>query len=287
MPEAALGCRGLRRGCVVLAHLAALGMTALLFQLARPGTSEAVCDSHGQLEDIRCTIPEVHLEEEKCGMMMQPCAVLPKTGDRMEVHNQKEKGKPKTALHKCAQHGITKCPLFACLFCTYVHGHRAPVTNSFQRWGYLIHIEIVTRTKVQMHWTAETLALLSATLGLVFIISSKNRSELPHFVSWHSLLGLLTLVATCGQVLCGLCLHFPHLLRMSSTASLQLYHRTCGLVVYLLATFTVILAIYSDWFQAQIRGLAWYFYLALPICPALVVMNQISRTRLPKKTQYV
>ncbi|XP_072853574.2 putative transmembrane reductase CYB561D1 isoform X1 [Pogona vitticeps] len=143
------------------------------------------------------------------------------------------------------------------------------------------------RTKVQLHWTAQTLVLVSGTLGLAFIISSKNRSELPHFVSWHSILGLLTLVATCGQVLCGLCLHFPHLLRISSTATVQMYHVTCGLIVYVLATFTVILAIYSDWFQAQIKGLAWYFYLALHFCPALVVVSQITRTRLPKKTQYV
>ncbi|XP_061488541.1 probable transmembrane reductase CYB561D1 isoform X2 [Rhineura floridana] len=143
------------------------------------------------------------------------------------------------------------------------------------------------KVKVQLHWTAQTLALVAATLGLAFIVSSKNRSELPHFVSWHSILGLLTFLATCGQVLFGFCLRFPQLLRISSVARLQLYHVTYGLTVYLLATFTVVLGLYSDWFQAQIKGVAWYFCLVLPFCPALVIMNQITRTRLPKKRQYV
>ncbi|XP_030416951.1 cytochrome b561 domain-containing protein 1 isoform X3 [Gopherus evgoodei] len=139
------------------------------------------------------------------------------------------------------------------------------------------------QVKVWLHWTAQTLVVVAAALGLAFIISSKNRSELPHLVSWHSLLGVLTLAATCGQALCGLSLRFPQLLRISSVARLRLYHVTCGLVVCLLATFTVVLGICSDWFQAQIKGIAWYFCLALPFYPALVIMNQTTGVHLPKK----
>ncbi|XP_048354113.1 probable transmembrane reductase CYB561D1 [Sphaerodactylus townsendi] len=143
------------------------------------------------------------------------------------------------------------------------------------------------KIKVQLHWTAQMLVLVAATLGLAFIISSKNRSELPHLVSWHSCLGLLTLLALCGQILCGLCLQFPQLLRNFSVAQLQLYHTVYGLVVYLLATFTVVLGIYSDWFQAQIKGVAWYLCLGLPFCSALVIIKQTIRTHLPEKREHV
>ncbi|KAM6454459.1 putative transmembrane reductase CYB561D1 isoform 2-T2 [Liasis olivaceus] len=143
------------------------------------------------------------------------------------------------------------------------------------------------KVKVQLHWTAQMLSLGAATLGLGFIISSKNRSELPHFISWHSILGLLTFLATCGQVLCGLCLLFPQLLRISLMAQLRRCHTMCGLMVYLLATFTVVLGICSDWFQAQIKGVVWYFCLGLIFFPALIIVNQISRTCLSKKRQYV
>ncbi|XP_026572660.1 cytochrome b561 domain-containing protein 1-like [Pseudonaja textilis] len=143
------------------------------------------------------------------------------------------------------------------------------------------------KAKVQLHWIAQMLALVAATLGLVFIISSKNRSELPHFISWHSILGLVTILATCGQVLCGLGLLFPQLLRISLAAQLWRCHTVYGLIVYLLATSTVVLGICSDWFQAQIKGMAWYLCLGLIFCPALIIMNQISRTCLSKKRQYV
>nr|XP_056701360.1 probable transmembrane reductase CYB561D1 [Euleptes europaea] len=142
------------------------------------------------------------------------------------------------------------------------------------------------RVKVRLHWTAQSLVIVAATLGLAFIVSSKNRSEILHFVSWHSCLGLLTLLAMCGQILCGLCLQISQLLKIS-VAQLRLYHIMSGLLVYLLATFTVVLGIYSDWFQAQIKGVAWYLCLGLPFCPALVIINQTIRTCLPKKRQHV
>lgn len=116
------------------------------------------------------------------------------------------------------------------------------------------------------------------------MVASKNVSQLPHLVSWHSLLGLCTLAATGLQAACGICVMFPKLLRLSSSPPrLKLYHATCGLVVYLLATVTVMSAMFSDWFQATVRGVAWWAFLLLPLLPALVVMNQITNAYLPRK----
>ncbi|XP_017354756.1 cytochrome b561 domain-containing protein 1 isoform X2 [Cebus imitator] len=139
------------------------------------------------------------------------------------------------------------------------------------------------KARIRLHWAGQTLAILCAALGLGFIISSRTRSELPHLVSWHSWVGALTLLATGGQALCGLCLLCPRAARVSRVARLKLYHLTCGLVVYLMATVTVLLGMYSVWFQAQIKGAAWYLCLALPLYPALVIMHQISRSYLPRK----
>ncbi|XP_034977370.2 probable transmembrane reductase CYB561D1 [Zootoca vivipara] len=208
--------RWLRRGCGVLAHLAALSTTALLLLLSRPGTS--LFSWHPAFMSI--------------------------------------------AFCLCLTEAILIFSPEGLLFCSCSH-----------------------KMKVQLHWTAQMLAFVAATLGLAFIVSSKNRSELPHLVSWHSVLGLLTLLAACGQVLSGFCLRFPWLLRISSVGRLRLVHMMYGLIVYLLATFTVALGIYSDWFQAQIKGVAWYFCLGLPFCPALVIVKQITRTR--KKRQYI
>ncbi|XP_044531442.1 probable transmembrane reductase CYB561D1 [Gracilinanus agilis] len=139
------------------------------------------------------------------------------------------------------------------------------------------------KARIRLHWVGQTLTILCAFLGLVFIISSRTRSELPHLVSWHSCVGSLTLLATIGQSLCGLSLLCPRAARVSRVARLKLYHLTCGLAVYLMATFTVLLGMYTAWFQAQIKGAAWYLCLFLPVYPALVIMHQISSAYLPKK----
>ncbi|XP_049427755.1 probable transmembrane reductase CYB561D1 [Epinephelus fuscoguttatus] len=138
--------------------------------------------------------------------------------------------------------------------------------------------------KVRLHWFCQGLVLIAAATGLGFMVASKNVSEIPHLVSWHSLLGICTLAATVLQAGCGICMKFPKLLRLSSSPPrLKLYHATCGLVVYLLATVTVVSAMFSDWFQATVKGTAWWAFLLLPLFPALVVMNQITNAYLPRK----
>ncbi|KAK2821034.1 hypothetical protein Q5P01_023993 [Channa striata] len=140
------------------------------------------------------------------------------------------------------------------------------------------------KSKVRLHRFLQALVIVAAVTGLGFMVASKNLSELPHLLSWHSVLGCCTLAATGLQAACGICVTFPKLLRLSSAPPrLRLYHATCGLVVYLLATVTVVSAMFSDWFQATVKGVAWWAFLLLPLFPALVVMNQITNAYLPRK----
>lgn len=140
------------------------------------------------------------------------------------------------------------------------------------------------KCKVYVHWFCQTMGLLSAVIGLGFMVASKNRSELPHLVSWHSVLGVCTLTATVLQAACGMCMVFPKLLQpLPHPSKLKLYHTTSGLVVYFLATFTVVSAMFSDWFQAIVKGVAWWALFLLPLLSALVVINQILNAHLPHK----
>lgn len=140
------------------------------------------------------------------------------------------------------------------------------------------------KSKVRLHWLCQALVLLAAATGLGFIVASKNLSELPHLVSWHSLLGSCTLASTVLQAGCGLCVIFHKQLRLASPPPrLKLYHATWGLVVYLLATVTVVSAMFSDWYQASVKGAVWWVFLLLPLFPSLVVMNQITNAYLPRR----
>lgn len=139
-------------------------------------------------------------------------------------------------------------------------------------------------SKVCVHWTSQLLVLLLAAAGFVFVVASKTASLSPHLTSWHSVLGACTLAAAVLQAACGACVHFPDSLRVWwSAPRLKLYHATGGLLLHLLATATVVLATFSDWFQASVRGVAWWLFLPLPLLPALVVMNQITNAHLPRR----
>ncbi|KAE8623508.1 hypothetical protein XENTR_v10005635 [Xenopus tropicalis] len=139
------------------------------------------------------------------------------------------------------------------------------------------------KSKTRLHWLVQLCVPLLAGIGFAFIVCSKNRSEQLHMTSWHSILGVFTLGATFCQAVCGLALLCPRLARISAVSRLKLYHATCGLLVYLLATSTVLLGLCSDWFQAQIKGPVWYICLALPLYPALIIMNQVLDIYLPKR----
>ncbi|XP_076860685.1 putative transmembrane reductase CYB561D1 [Brachyhypopomus gauderio] len=137
--------------------------------------------------------------------------------------------------------------------------------------------------KIRIHWILQILMLVAATTGLAFMVASKNVSERPHMATWHSVLGMGTLVATVLQAGCGACLLFPKLLGAPLLPRLRLYHSTCGLVAYLLATVTMMAAMFTDWFQATVKGAMWYGFVLLPLFPALVVMNHVTNAFLPKK----
>ncbi|XP_068125618.1 probable transmembrane reductase CYB561D1 isoform X2 [Hyperolius riggenbachi] len=100
---------------------------------------------------------------------------------------------------------------------------------------------LTRKSKTRLHWLLQLCVPFFAVAGITFIICNKNRTEQPHFTSWHSILGGLTLIATCCQAVCGLALLCPQLVQITAVSRLKLYHVTCGLLVYLLATSTVLL----------------------------------------------
>uniref|UniRef100_A0A8C5LI76 ascorbate ferrireductase (transmembrane) n=1 Tax=Leptobrachium leishanense TaxID=445787 RepID=A0A8C5LI76_9ANUR len=139
------------------------------------------------------------------------------------------------------------------------------------------------KSKTRLHWLAQIFVLVCAGTGLTVIIWNKNVTELPHLTSWHSIMGIATIVASSCQAFCGLALLWPCLLCVPVVSRLKLYHATFGLIVYLLATTTVLLGLCSDWFQAQVVGPVWYVCFCIPLYPALIIMNQILDIYLPKK----
>ncbi|CAM9359323.1 unnamed protein product, partial [Bubo scandiacus] len=55
------------------------------------------------------------------------------------------------------------------------------------------------KVKVRAHWALQLLALLCALLGLGIITYNKHLNGKAHFVTWHGLTGLLTVLYASGQ----------------------------------------------------------------------------------------
>ncbi|KAE8297882.1 Cytochrome b561 domain-containing protein 1 [Larimichthys crocea] len=137
--------------------------------------------------------------------------------------------------------------------------------------------------KVRLHWFCQALVLISAATGLGFMVASKSVSELPHLVTWHSLLGICTLAATILQASCGLCVVCPKLAALFLCAEAQAVprhlrpgglpagHSDCGV--------SYVLRLVSGHGE---RGGLVGLPPAAPF-PALVVMNQITNAYLPRK----
>ncbi|XP_068763208.1 transmembrane reductase CYB561D2 [Struthio camelus] len=139
------------------------------------------------------------------------------------------------------------------------------------------------KVKVRVHWALQLLALLCALLGLGIISYNKHLNGKAHFVTWHGLTGLLTVLYTCMQCLGGVVLLYPKLVKNWTLAKLKLYHATSGLVGYLLGCTSLMLGMCSLWFTTSVTGVSWYLLMLCPILTSLVIMNQVSNAYLYRK----
>lgn len=139
------------------------------------------------------------------------------------------------------------------------------------------------KVKVRVHWALQLLALLCALLGLGLIAYNKHLNGKAHFVTWHGLTGLLTVLYAGGQCAGGLLLLYPKLMKNWTLAKLKLYHATSGLVGYLLGCASLMLGMCSLWFTTSVTGVSWYLAMLCPLLTSLVIMNQVSNAYLYRK----
>ncbi|KFP91325.1 Cytochrome b561 domain-containing protein 2, partial [Apaloderma vittatum] len=139
------------------------------------------------------------------------------------------------------------------------------------------------KVKVRVHWALQLLALLCALLGLGIITYNKHLNGKAHFVTWHGLTGLLTVLYASGQCAGGALLLYPKLMKNWTLAKLKLYHATSGLVGYLLGCASLMLGMCSLWFTTSVTSASWYLAMLCPLFTSLVIMNQVSNAYLYRK----
>ncbi|MBN3295081.1 C56D2 protein, partial [Amia calva] len=139
------------------------------------------------------------------------------------------------------------------------------------------------KVKGRYHWILQSLSASCAVLGLVVIFYNKQLNNKSHFVTWHGLVGLLTVLYAVLQSLGGVSLLYPKLVKRWSLSKLKRYHATSGLLAYLLGCTSLLLGMCSLWFTTAVHSLGWYLASSCPALTGLVLMNQVTNAYVARK----
>ncbi|XP_046840450.1 transmembrane reductase CYB561D2-like [Xenia sp. Carnegie-2017] len=141
--------------------------------------------------------------------------------------------------------------------------------------------------KVRCHWILQILATSCAVGGFLVIFINKNRSNKPHFISWHGILGAITMFLTCIQTSMGTGLLYPKLPLFNTLklVTLKRLHALSGALFFILSCLVIFLSLYSNWFvrKAGLYTLSWWTCAVCIIMLAVFVNNQIAQVYLFKK----
>lgn len=106
------------------------------------------------------------------------------------------------------------------------------------------------KERVTLHWILQTLGGCLIAAAFAVIIASKNSKRKPHFATWHGLIGLVAIIGTALALFGGVVAKYSFPLRqIIRPVTVKVLHSLLGIVVYILMIFTVLLGVYSNWFQ--------------------------------------
>lgn len=106
------------------------------------------------------------------------------------------------------------------------------------------------RLRSARHWVLQVLAGIMILIGFIIIVTNKIISEKDHFVSIHGKFGLASFILLFGTKIGGLgALYSLQLKHYLAPIYIKLLHASAGLITFSIATITIILAFFSNWWQ--------------------------------------
>ena len=137
--------------------------------------------------------------------------------------------------------------------------------------------------KQTLHAILNGFGFVSILFGAAAVYLNKEVNSRKHFTTWHGRFGLATVIFTVGAMVGGIVnknsQSFKGLIR---PAKIRIYHATAGMLVFVLAMTTVVLATYSNWFKNRVGGWAARIAMWIPLVLAIVVMRQVSQAYIPR-----
>lgn len=106
------------------------------------------------------------------------------------------------------------------------------------------------RLRSARHWVIQLLVGIIILIGFLVIISNKIIMDKPHFATLHSKFGLASLIFMITTMLGGLgALYSLKLKQYLAPIYMKLLHASVGLSTFCLGIITILLGLYSQWWQ--------------------------------------
>ncbi|KAJ8918144.1 hypothetical protein NQ315_011601 [Exocentrus adspersus] len=136
----------------------------------------------------------------------------------------------------------------------------------------------ITHTlKLRLHWVPLTVAAVLIGIGFLIVTISKNRKNKYHYTSWHGLLGLIGVVTFIPPCINGVMTLYDKELRdYLNPRIVKLIHIITGVLSFACGGLSLILSVYTKWFDRRTNGNPYVFAfgLVMAILPVLWIVQR-------------
>lgn len=144
-------------------------------------------------------------------------------------------------------------------------------------------VSATRKTRVFVHWTGAVAALSCVLIGLATVWWNKELRNKSHATTWHGILGYATVAYLAVQCCAGAMVKYPSVVKnMVRLADLKMYHATSGLTLFALGCVSLVLGMYSNYFNRLVTGTSWYACVGCVAFLALIMANQVTSAYLKK-----
>lgn len=129
-------------------------------------------------------------------------------------------------------------------------------------------------SRVKIHWILQAIAASLIFIGFLIIVINKNINNKHHFHTWHSIFGLITVIMVGITSSGGVAALFSvQIKQFIQPALMKLVHNVAGILTYICGALSMILAMYSTWFQKQNDNTAQIICMILIIVVAVCTLE--------------
>lgn len=130
--------------------------------------------------------------------------------------------------------------------------------------------------KIKYHWILQSGALCCIFIGFLIVYINKNRLNKQHFTSWHGLFGFISVLSCIPTLFNGIAaLYNIKLKKYIKPNSLKAIHLFTGLTTFIFGGISLILSVYTKWFERKTNQNEFLFYAGLLITTFTVIWTLI------------